>query len=104
MLKRMFLKIPVLFLLSYTYTGYAQEVRDPTRPLYSVQKYLAPSKLDLQAVIHRKGNSKVVISGNQYGLGDHVSGYRIVRIEKKKVLLDKNGDSLLLTLRKGVLR
>ena len=78
-------------------------LRDPTRPLFYVNKKPAIAKpLTLQAIFVRSNNRSAVINGQHVNVGDVVSNHRVVAIGEKVVRLEKNNKKFLLSLRDGM--
>lgn len=94
-----------LFMVSLA--GFAQELRDPTRPQVGVpdkaprsgaKKSKPRSKMVLQTVLIGEDRQSAVISGRLMSVGDTISGFRLSEIRAGEVVLLK-GRSKTRTLR-----
>jgi hypothetical protein len=94
-----------LFMVSFA--GFAQELRDPTRPQAGVpdkaprsgtNKSKPRSKMVLQTVLIGEDRQSAVISGRLMSVGDTISGFRLSEIRAGEVVLLK-GRSKTRTLR-----
>ncbi len=52
------------------------------------------AKLDLQSTVMSNGTTKALINGTLVSEGDSVSGFRVVRIEAKRVIVEREGVKL----------
>jgi len=46
----------------------------------------------LQAIFYSEGGSYVIIDGKTYKVGDEISGRKIVRIEKERIIIEDHGE------------
>ncbi|OXY82670.1 hypothetical protein [Oceanimonas doudoroffii] len=80
-------------------------VQDPTRPLSGpamavVQDESQPAtpRPSLQAIFTGGGVASAILDGRRYVQGDTVGGYRLVRIAGERVILEGQGERLILSL------
>ena len=85
-----------LFMVSFA--GFAQELRDPTRPHAGVpdkaprsgtNKSKPRSRLVLQTILIGEDRQSAVISGRLMSVGDTISGFRLSEIRAGEVVLLK---------------
>lgn len=57
-----------------------------------------PPPLKLQGIFYRPSNPTVMINGKTVGVGELVSGARILKIEREEVTLERNGKQEVLTM------
>jgi len=52
------------------------------------------SKLDLQSTVMRNGSPKALVNGVLVGEGDTIEGFRVIRIEAKRIVVEREGVKL----------
>ncbi|MEO5802090.1 MAG: hypothetical protein ABIR24_01060 [Verrucomicrobiota bacterium] len=59
----------------------------------------APPALKLQGIFYRVSNPTAMINGRSVAVGDTISGGRVIKIDKEEVIVERNGETTVLTLR-----
>jgi len=83
---------------------FTSEQRDPFSPLITetgqllVRKVIGPSGLVLKGIIYSEDGSVAIIGDEVFKENDIINDYRIVKITRKKVILYKDGDMIVLKL------
>jgi len=100
--KRVFLLIGICFVLADTFSGkvFAAKKRDPFIPLVTPEgRIIQPAvsygdeDVRLEGLIYdENGSSLAIVNGAVARIGDTVRGYRVIKIEKDKVVLMKDGE------------
>lgn len=108
--------IPVFFVILFGYTfSLAQDQfkyndkgkRNPFIPLVTsegrllkLDKRESEGGLSLEGIIFDKyGRSFAIVNGNVVGVGDVVAGYQVLKIEQKKVIFIKSGETVSIELK-----
>lgn len=86
----------------------AEKERNPFMPLVTpdgrlltLQQAPVVKKLALQGITFDQGGlSFCVINGEVARVGDQIENYRVIKIEKEKVILSKEGETIEMELRK----
>ncbi|MFO8053289.1 MAG: general secretion pathway protein GspB [Candidatus Omnitrophota bacterium] len=84
--------------------SYSNSQRNPFHPLVDPYgKILIPKKIDvdnlsLEGIIYSKNDPVVAINGEILGEGQQIGEFRILKIEEKKVILEKDNKKHSLTL------
>ena len=58
----------------------------------------APPPLKLQGIFYRLSNPTVLINGKTLGVGEMVSGARVLKIERQDVTVEREGQKIILTM------
>ena len=82
----------------------SQALRDPTQPIGYDASGAKKRKMKLQAIYFSDSRREAVISGQSLSEGDYFDGAQIKKIEAGKVLLNKNGQNLVLHLRTSIFK
>lgn len=83
---------------------FSSEQRDPFSPLISqtgqllIKKTTSPTGLALKGIIYSEQGSVAIIGDEVFKENDIINDYRVVKITKKKVLLKKDKDVIILKL------
>ena len=83
---------------------FTSEQRDPFSPLITktgqllVRKTIGPAGLVLKGIIYSKNGSVAIIGDEVFKENDIINNYKIMKIGKKKVLLEKGTDVIILKL------
>ncbi len=83
---------------------YSSEDRDPFYPLVDVYgRILIPKKIDianlsLEGIIYSEKKPVAAINGEILTEGGQIGGFKILKIEPKKVILEKSGKQHILKL------
>jgi hypothetical protein len=83
---------------------YSNSQRNPFHPLVDPYgKILIPKKIDignlsLEGIIYSKTNPVAAINGEILGEGQQIGEFKILKIEKKKIILEKGNKKYNLTL------
>jgi hypothetical protein len=80
----------------------AATLRDPTRPPDSLSVAgdvvePGPSRWRLQGMFYRDGSRSALVNGRRVGVGDRVDGARVVSVDDRAVVLQRDGDRFELT-------
>jgi len=81
--------ICLLSLLNFS--AFAQQALDPTKPFTgskTVSSVKKKAKLNLQSIIWMNDNKLVVINDKTLKIGDVISGYKVVEIKSRSVVLN----------------
>lgn len=91
---RFALMVVVLMLSGYSYDLLAQQLRDPTRPPAGLVQAVGDgeisvkhSGLNLQSILIAPDRRSAIIDGQLLGVGQKVSGFKVVSIEDGAVIL-----------------
>ncbi|MCQ8879163.1 agglutinin biogenesis protein MshK [Pseudoalteromonas shioyasakiensis] len=79
----------------------AEQLVDPTKPqnvIVGNQAHYQKSELKLQSIIKRSGSYKAIISGQLYGIGEQLNGYKVLTISSKNVVLANDNKQIKLDL------
>ncbi|WP_051143734.1 hypothetical protein [Psychromonas hadalis] len=75
---------------------------DPTKPLNfqvkKVNKVYRAGLPTLQSIIIKQGKQQAILDNKMYQKGQWINGYKITKIDKKKVLLEYQNKTYKLTL------
>ena len=52
------------------------------------------AKLDLQSTVMRNGSPKALVNGVLVGEGDTIEGFRVIKIEPKRIVVEREGVKL----------
>jgi hypothetical protein len=80
------------------------EQRDPFSPLITeggqllIKKTIGPAGFVLKGIIYSEDGSVAIIGDEVFKENDIINNYRIMKISKKKVLLEKGKDVIILKL------
>jgi len=80
------------------------EQRDPFSPLITeggqllIKKTIGPAGFVLKGIIYSEGGSVAIIGDEVFKENDIINNYKIMKISKKKVLLEKGTDVIILKL------
>ena len=94
----------IIFLIAFIpLSAQADQLRDPTTPLGAVAQ-ARENTPQLQAILLRNGQRKVIINGELLAEGQSISGFTIERITEQSVRLRSSDGPLLLQLRQKVIK
>ena len=106
------LALCVLYFFNSQFTGicenneypFTKEQRDPFSPLITatgqllVKKTLGPAGLVLKGIIYSEAGSVAIIGDEVFKENDIIDDYRVMKITRKKVILKKDKDVIVLKL------
>jgi len=73
------------------FSVFAQQSLDPTKPFTgskTVSSVKKKAKLNLQSIIRMNDNKLAVINDRRLKIGDVISGYKVVEIKSRSVVLN----------------
>ncbi len=68
-------------------------------PYIPTPKFLTTNKIIVSGIMHYAENPSAIICGEVVYEGDEINGYKVVKIHKEKVELEKNGQYLIKRVR-----
>ncbi|MFA5008126.1 MAG: hypothetical protein WC546_02775 [Candidatus Omnitrophota bacterium] len=83
---------------------FTNEQRDPFAPLITksgqllVKKIIGPAGLVLKGIIYSEGGSVAIIGDEVFKENDIINDYKVMKISRKKVILKKDNDIIILKL------